>query len=83
QMSCGKWYPQSGRRYLAKAECPEHGTYVIRLRFEHEAEGSVKVCRLVYDETSELAKNFDEERKKKPRRSRSRRRRRPAREPQQ
>ena len=83
QMSCGKWYPQSGRRYLSKAECPEHGTYVIRLRFEHEAEGSVKVCRLVYDETSELAKNFDEERKKKPRRSRSRRRRRPAREPQQ
>jgi hypothetical protein len=42
-MSCEAWHPQPGRRYLAKASCPEHGDYVIRIRFDHDPDGSYRV----------------------------------------
>ncbi len=74
-MSCEVWYAQPGRRYLSKVTCPEHGDYVVRIRFEHEAEASLKVTRLVYDETSAVAENFETEIAKKRRRKPRRRRR--------
>lgn len=75
-MSCEGWHTQAGRRYLSKASCPEHGEFVIRIRFEHDPDGTLKVCRLVYDSSSALAENYDEEiAKKKPRKPRRRRKR--------
>ncbi len=75
-MSCEDWHAQPGRRYLSKAACEEHGEFVIRIRFEHDLEGGLKVTRLVYDQSSELAKSYDEEiAKKRPRKPRRRRRR--------
>ncbi len=75
-MSCEAWHPQPGRRYLAKAACPEHGDYVIRIRFDHDPDGSYRVTRLVYGKESELAQNFEEEiAKKKKHKPRYRRRR--------
>ncbi len=73
-MSCGTWKSQGGRRYLAKAKCKKDGEFVIRIRFDHEEEGTIKVCRLVYDQTSEVFKNYETEIAKKPHRTRRRRR---------
>ena len=75
-MTCAGWHTQPGRRYLSKNTCPEHGEYVVRIRFEHDPDGSLKVCRLVYDQSSTLAANFDAEIEKKPRRKPRHRRRR-------
>ena len=68
EMTCQGWHTQPGRRYLSKNTCPDHGDYIVRIRFERDADGSLKVCRLVYDQSSTLAANFDAEIEKKPRR---------------
>lgn len=77
-MTCGTWKSQGGRRYLTKAVCKKDGEFVVRIRFDHEEEGTVKVCRLVYDRTSDVFKNYETEVAKKPHRTRRRRRRKPA-----
>lgn len=74
-MSCGTWKSQGGRRYLTKAHCKKDGDFVVRIRFDHEQDGTIKVCRLVYDPTSEVYKSYDAEVAKKPHRTRRRRRR--------
>ncbi len=75
RMTSQKWKPQSGRRYVTKVHCKSHGDYVVRIRLEREPEGTHKVCRLVYDQSSDLAKSYDELKTKK-RTGRSRRSRR-------
>ena len=76
EMTCQGWHTQPGRRYLSRNTCPDHGDYIVRIRFERDADGSLKVCRLVYDSSSALAENFDAEiakkAKKRPRRRRKR-----------
>ena len=76
EMNCQGWHTQPGRRYLSRNTCPDHGDYIVRIRFERDSDGSLKVCRLVYDQTSVLAEKFDEEiakkAKKRPRRRRKR-----------
>lgn len=74
-MSCGTWKSQGGRRYLTKAVCKKDGAFVVRIRFDHENDGSIKVCRLVYDSSSEVFHSFEAEVAKKPHRARRRRRR--------
>ena len=71
QMSCGRWYPQPGKRYLAKTECETDGAFYVRLRLIAEEEG-IRVNRLVYDRDSEVARTYDQltakprRRRKKP-----------------
>ena len=72
KLSCGRWYPQPGRRYLAKAECPEDGAFYIRVRLVAQEDGTLRANRLVYDKDSEVAKSY-ETLTAKPRRSRRRR----------
>ena len=76
EMTCEGWHTQPGRRYLSRSSCPEHGDFIVRIRFEHDADGGLKVCRLVYDRTSALYENFETEVAKKPKRRPHRRRRR-------
>lgn len=80
-MSCGTWKSQGGRRYLTKAVCKKDGPFVIRIRFDHEKDGAIKVCRLVYDSSSDVFKNYDAEIAKKPHRSRRKRRHKPTNNP--
>lgn len=76
QMGCDEWHPQPGRRYLARVNCGKHGSYVVRIRFDRDGDGSYRVTRLVYSPDSELAQNFDAEiARKKKRKPRYRRRR--------
>ena len=76
EMTCQGWHTQPGRRYLSKNSCPDHGDFIVRIRFERDGDGSLKVCRLVYDNSSSLAENFEEEIAKKPKKRPRRRRKR-------
>ncbi len=58
QMSCRRWFSQPGRRYMAMAQCPEHGEFLIRVRLTAEEDGTLKVSRLVYDGQSEAARAY-------------------------
>jgi len=70
-MSCGKWVSQQGKRYMTMAACPEHGTFLIRVRLAPDEDGTVKVSRLIYEGDSEAAKAY-ETAKPKVRKRRSR-----------
>ena len=67
QLPADVYADEDGKVWMTRT-CPEHGEYVVRIRFEHDTDGSLKVCRLVYDQSSTLAANFDTEIEKKPRR---------------
>ena len=58
QMSCQRWFSQPGRRYMAMAQCPEHGEYLIRVRLSQEDGGTLRVSRLVYKGDSEAGKAY-------------------------
>lgn len=60
EMPNGNWLPQEGRRYMTMASCPEHGRYLIRLRLQKDADGTLRVSRLVYEGASDAARKFDE-----------------------
>lgn len=73
KMSCGRWFPQPGKRYLSMAKCPEHGTFYIRIRLVREDEDHVRVNRLTYDDSSSIAESY-QALADKPRRQHRRRR---------
>ena len=60
EMPNGNWLPQEGRRYMTMATCPEHGRYLIRIRLQKDADGTMRVSRLVYEGASDAARKFDE-----------------------
>ena len=74
QMTAGKWYTQQGRRYLTKAHCETDGDFYIRVRLAHEDE-ALRVSRLVYEPTEQVAKSYaalaQKPRARRPRRRRS------------
>ena len=73
QMTAGKWYPQQGRRYLSRARCEADGEFYIRIRLVQE-DGALRVSRLVYEPTEQVAKSYAAL-SQKPRPHRARRRR--------
>ena len=58
-MSHEKWVTQQSRRYMAMANCPEHGNFLIRVRLVPEEDGTLKASRLIYEGDSEAAKNYE------------------------
>lgn len=55
QMTCARWFAQPGRRYMAMAQCKDHGAFLIRVRLAQEADGTLRVSRLTYQGDSEAA----------------------------
>jgi len=74
QMEHGKWVSQQNRRYGTMSSCPEHGSFLVRVRLAPDEDGTIKVVRLIYEGTSEPAKAFSEEKEKPKVRKRTRRR---------
>ena len=73
QMSIGRWINQQSRRYAAMAVCPEHGSFLLRVRLSPEEE-ELKVIRMIYEGGSDAAKSFEAGKvKTKVRKRRSRR----------
>ena len=72
QMTAGKWYTQQGRRYLSCAHCETDGEFYIRVRLVQE-DGALRVSRLVYEPTEQVAKSYAAlSQKPRPRRARRR-----------
>ena len=80
QMTCRRWFSQPGRRYMALAQCPEHGDFLIRVRLSPETGGTFRVSRLTYQGDSEAALAYAKraEKAESTRQTRRRRRRQPA-----
>ena len=80
KMTGTRWFAQPGHRYMDLAACPEHGKFLIRVRFSEQPDGLIRVSRLTYEATSEAAEAYarraekadPEERKTSPRRRRRR-----------
>ena len=76
QMSSRRWFAQPGHRYMAMAQCPEHGDFLVRIRLAPEQGGVLRVSRLVYQGDSDAARAYAQraERAEPPRPRRRRRR---------
>lgn len=74
KMKIGRWYAQPGRRYMTMSVCPEHGSFLVRIRLQTEEDGSLRVSRLLYAGDSEAAKAYEraaaQQKKYRPRRRR-------------
>ena len=71
-MQCGRWIAQPGQRLMAMSACPEHGSFLIRIRLAHDPDGMLRVNRLVYAPDSDAAQTYAAQ-AQKPRRRRRRR----------
>lgn len=59
-MPNGTWISQEGHRFMAMAECPEHGRYLVRIRLQKDTDGTLRVSRMIYEGASAAATKFDE-----------------------
>ena len=53
RMSCGKWYPQPGKRFMAMAACEADGAFLVRVRLAEDPDGTLRANRLVYSADSD------------------------------
>lgn len=58
QMSCGKWYSQPGKRFMALAACEQDGSFLLRVRLVEDLDGTLRVNRLVYSPDSPAAESY-------------------------
>ena len=58
QMLSSRWFAQPGHRYMDLATCPKHGKFLIRVRLSAQPDGTVRVSRLTYEGTSEVAETY-------------------------
>ena len=58
RMSCGKWYPQPGKRFMAMAACEADGAFLVRVRLAEDPDGTLRANRLVYSADSEAAESY-------------------------
>ena len=72
----GRWVRQPGKRFMMKCACPEHGTYLVRVRLSAEDDGTLRANRLTYEPDCDAAKSYETAAAKPRRRSGNRRRRR-------
>lgn len=68
-MTASRWISQPGHRYMSMCTCPEHGSFLVRIRLAHDPDNSMRVNRLVYAPDSEAAKSYAAQ-AEKPRRHR-------------
>ena len=73
-MEMSRWYSQPGRRYMTMAQCPEHGSYLVRIRLSQDDGEAVRVSRLIYEGSSEAAQSYEKLAQTPKRRPRRRRR---------
>ena len=72
-MEASRWVNQGDHRYMALAGCPEHGTFLIRLKLRQDALGGWSASRLLYRADDELEHYYQEKASSRRRRSRKHR----------
>ena len=58
-MTHGKWVSQQAKRYMTLSTCPEHGSFLVRVRLAPDEDNTVKVSRLIYEGSSDAAKSYE------------------------
>lgn len=53
-LSMSRWVNQGDKRYMSLAKCPEHGSFLIRIRIRHCEDDSWAANRLVYRADSKM-----------------------------
>ena len=48
ETTMNRWINQGDKRYMSLAKCPEHGSFLVRIRIRHCDDGSWVANRLVY-----------------------------------
>ena len=71
-MTCGKWYPQPGKRFMAMMACEQDGEFLVRVRLAEDPDGTLRANRLVYSPDSEAAESYRRVSEKPPHRRRRR-----------
>lgn len=69
-LSEGRWVNQGDRRYMNLCDCPEHGRFLIRLKFRKDEDESWSVNRIVYEADEEMEKLYRDKSTQSRRRSR-------------
>jgi len=71
----GRWVNQGDRRYMTLGTCPEHNSFLIRLKFRHNEDETWCANRIVYQADEKMEKYYAvKARQRRSGRSRSRRR---------
>lgn len=70
KMQGARWYSQPGKRYMTLASCPEHGKFLVRIRLSKDADGTLRVSRLVYSGDSDAARALERQADKPQRKRR-------------
>ncbi len=76
EMAYSRWVNQGDQRYMALAECPEHGPFLVRLKLKKNELDLWGASRLIYRADEQMVAFYREKTKSVRRRSRSRTRRR-------
>lgn len=53
-LKLGRWVAQGDRRYMNLGSCPEHGSFLVRLKLRHTEDDSWAANRIVYAADSKL-----------------------------
>ena len=59
-LSGGKWVNQGDRRYMNLCTCPDHGKYLVRIRFHKLVDETWAANRIVYVADEELERGYRE-----------------------
>ena len=76
EMTFSRWVNQGDQRYMTLSKCPDHGSFLVRLKLRKSELELWTVSRLIYHADEELERFYEEKTKSVRRRSRSRSRRR-------
>jgi inhibitor of KinA sporulation pathway (predicted exonuclease) len=76
EMETSRWINQGDRRYMTMACCPEHGKYLVRIKFRKSEECTWSVNRIVYQADKEMEDFYREKATQSRRRGRKSRHRR-------
>lgn len=74
EMKCPRWINQGDRRYMTLASCPEHGKYLVRLKFRKAEDDTWAANRIVYAADSEMEAAYKTKASHSRRRSRRKKR---------
>ena len=66
-----RWINQGDGRYMTLMECPEHGHFLLRLKFKLDEDGTYRVTRLLYEANEAMRRSYAEKAKSKRKTRRS------------
>lgn len=73
-LKCTRWVNQGDKRYMALCSCPEHGSFLVRLKFRHDDSDLWCANRILYRADESMQNFYSTKASKNRRRARKRNR---------